>query len=177
MTITMEDINIQTGILAYQQGKKDLATSIFSESASESPRSAEAWYCLSRCLEDPEKSQYCRERAVLIDETVGRRVDEKLFGDNPRPPFPKMHTQTPVQVKKPVPPGNKDTAAHEAVPSLRNHNRKQKAEPSPQRKVSSRLKWEKGRMFLLGLAAGAALMAILMYAMIQSGYFVQFVMR
>ena len=64
-----EDL-LESGIEAYRQGNRALASSFFARIILENPSQAAAWNWLSRCLDDFEKADYCFRRALALDPAV-----------------------------------------------------------------------------------------------------------
>jgi tetratricopeptide (TPR) repeat protein len=162
--MAMDDISIQTGIIAYQQGNINLAISIFSRAVTENPRSAEAWYFLSMCLGDPEKSKYCLNRAKAIDPSVAARVEEELFQPTPLPP-----SENPIS--KPVQSAAETQSNQDEERSA--SDPKKTKNPSQAKVVSSpgRTKVEIGMIVLIGMLAGFLLVATPAFLLISNGYF------
>jgi tetratricopeptide (TPR) repeat protein len=98
----MTDYTIESGIVAFQQGKKDLALSIFTYIAQTDPNNADAWFWLSRCLDDPEKARFCFQRAIALKPTLATRNAEKIDLEGvPGSSNEQRGTESPIETGKP----------------------------------------------------------------------------
>jgi len=65
----MTDKNLMAGIAAAQGGDVHTAVTLLSEAVRSNPKSDQAWLWLGRCLEEPQRQDYCFRRALTLNPT------------------------------------------------------------------------------------------------------------
>jgi hypothetical protein len=79
----MTDQWMQRAVDLFQQGEREKARVILARLVMSEPGNPEAWFALSRCLDDLEHRDYCLRKVLVLD--PGHRMAKRMLTPKTRP--------------------------------------------------------------------------------------------